>query len=97
VSKFKAMPTRLPETAAKVDEVARFAKAAQSRSLDLAPATAAEKDAKPTNGINLRLNDYELELIRQVAKLHDRSIQKTIKRILIPALEQELERHHTGT
>ena len=56
----------------------------------VAPATSLARDAKPTNGINLRLNDYELDLVRTLAKREDRSMQKTIKRILIPALEKAL-------
>ena len=44
--------------------------------------------AKPTSGINLRLNRYQLELLRQLAAADERSLQQTIKRLLIPAAER---------
>ena len=43
--------------------------------------------AKPTYGINVRLNEYQLELIRRACEKEERSQQQVIKRILIPALE----------
>lgn len=46
--------------------------------------------AKPTTGLNLRLNDYQLELIRQLAAREDRSMQQVIRRTLIPAVELAL-------
>lgn len=51
------------------------------------PQASLDPNAKPTKGINLRLNDYELEMLHRVAALEDRSVQKVIKRILVPALE----------
>ena len=46
--------------------------------------------AKPTTGLNLRLNDYQIELIRQLAAREERSMQQVIRRTLIPAIEQAL-------
>ena len=43
--------------------------------------------AKPTSGINLRLNEYQLALLRFVAEHEDRSQQQVTKRMLVPALE----------
>ena len=43
--------------------------------------------AKPTSGINLRLNEYQLALLRFVAKHEDRSQQQVTKRMLVPSLE----------
>ena len=43
--------------------------------------------AKPTSGINLRLNEYQLALLRFVAMHEDRSQQQVTKRLLIPGLE----------
>ena len=43
---------------------------------------------KPTYGINVRFNQYQMNLIRKVCKQEERSQQQIIKRILIPALEQ---------
>lgn len=52
-----------------------------------APWDGFSKDAKPLSGINLRLNDYERELLRFLAESDQRSIQQTIKRLLVPAAE----------
>jgi len=46
--------------------------------------------AKPTCGLNLRLNEYQLELIRKMADKEERSMQQIVKRMLIPALENAL-------
>ena len=43
--------------------------------------------SKPTSGINLRLNEYQLALLRFVAKHEDRSQQQVTKRLLVPILE----------
>ena len=43
--------------------------------------------AKPTSGINLRLNEYQLALLRFVAEHEDRSQQQVTKRMLVPSLE----------
>ena len=42
----------------------------------------------PRTTFNLRLNDYELVLLRWLAENRDESMQKVAKRVLIPALEQ---------
>ena len=44
--------------------------------------------AKPTSGINLRLNNYQLSLIRFIAEREDRSQQYIIKKILVEGLEE---------
>lgn len=72
--------------------LAEFAKGANKRALlsdEPEPWKAFDPQANPTKGINLRLNEYELALIQYVADKQDRSAQKTIKRLLIPALEKE--------
>ena len=46
--------------------------------------------AKPTTGLNLRLNDYQIELIRQLAAREERSMQQVIRRTLFPAIENAL-------
>ena len=54
---------------------------------------------KPTSGINLRLNEYQLALLRFVAKHEDRSQQQVTKRMLVPALEaraQEIAEDQTS-
>ena len=47
-----------------------------------------EKKAVPRTTFNLRLNDYQLTLLRGLAEQHDESMQKLAKQLLIPALEQ---------
>ena len=47
-----------------------------------------EKKAVPRITFNLRLNDYQLTLLRSLAEQRDESMQKLAKRLLIPALEQ---------
>ncbi len=47
-----------------------------------------DKKAVPRTTFNLRLNDYELTLLRWLAEHRDESMQKIAKRTLIPALEQ---------
>ena len=100
--KFKSKPEvlrALPDP----DEVARFAAGADTRTVEPnAPAPAMsvvhsppwetlDKDAKPLSGINLRLNEYEHELLKFLAEQDQRSLQQTIKRLLIPAAESAAE------
>jgi hypothetical protein len=47
--------------------------------------------AAPTKAFNLRLNDYELELLRTVAEAEFCSQQAVAKRILVRALEQAVK------
>ena len=55
------------------------------------PWQAFEKKAIPRTTFNLRLNDYELALLRWLAEQRDESMQKVAKRVLIPALERLVE------
>jgi hypothetical protein len=55
------------------------------------PWQAFEKKAVPRTTFNLRLNDYELALLRWLAEQRDESMQKVAKRVLIPALERLVE------
>src|SRR4029450_2523827 len=55
------------------------------------PWQAFEKKAVPRTTFNLRLNDYELALLRGLAEQRDESMQKVAKRVLIPALERLVE------
>lgn len=52
------------------------------------PWDAWNKKAVPRTTFNLRLNDYELTLLRWLAEQRDESMQRVAKRLLIPALEQ---------
>ena len=52
------------------------------------PWEAWDKKAAPHTTFNLRLNDYELTLLRWLAEQRDESMQRVAKRQLIPVLEQ---------
>jgi hypothetical protein len=52
------------------------------------PWAAYDKKAVPRTTFNLRLNDYELALLRHLAAQRDESMQKVAKRELIPVLER---------
>lgn len=47
-----------------------------------------DKKAVPHMTFNLRLNDYELTLLRWLAEQRDESMQRVAKRQLIPVLEK---------
>ncbi len=47
-----------------------------------------DKKAVPRTTFNLRLNDYELTLLRWLAEQREESMQRVAKRLLIPLLEQ---------
>ena len=113
--KFKSKPEALRALPDLPDpgDVARFAAGAGTRTVEptalpapaitvvpsLPPWAKLDKDAKPLSGINLRLNEYEHELLKFLAQVNDRSIQQTIKRLLIPAAESaaaELQSDSSG-
>ncbi len=52
------------------------------------PWEALDKKAVPRTTFNLRLNAYQLTLLRGLADQRDESMQKLAKRLLISALEQ---------
>ena len=56
------------------------------------PWDAYDKKAVPRTTFNLRLNDYELALLRYLAAQRDESMQKVAKRTLIPVLEQLVQK-----
>ena len=49
---------------------------------------ALDPNARPNTGIALRLNEYQLEMIRAVAQNENLSIQKLLKSVLMPELER---------
>jgi len=65
-----------------------FVKGITDRSISSHHTRNLDPKAKPTYGINIRLNEYQLELIRRACEKEERSQQQVIKRILIPALEE---------
>ena len=52
------------------------------------PWEASDKKAAAHTTFNLRLNDYELTLLRWLAEQRDESMQRVAKRQLIPVLEK---------
>ncbi len=89
MAKFKSKPRADLRAVSGPDPkaVEAFAAGARKHSTELAPWSSMDQKAKPTSGINLRLNEYELTMLRHLAAAEDRSIQRIIKRILVPALE----------
>lgn len=70
------------------DEDAFIAAAGEEHLGPQRPWEAFNKKAVPRTTFNLRLNDYELRLLRWLAENRDESMQKVAKRALIPALEK---------
>lgn len=48
-----------------------------------------DPQALPRHNVSVRLNDYQIEMLRFLAKHADLSQQKVLNRILIPAIEQQ--------
>lgn len=72
------------------NQIDTFIDAADNNTADVStkPWDAYDKKAVPRTTFNLRLNDYELALLRHLAAQRDESMQKVAKRALIPMLEQ---------
>lgn len=68
----------------------RFIKAAENTPMEQVeyPWEEFDKKAVPRTTFNLRLNDYELGLLRSLAERRGDSMQKVAKRALIPLLEK---------
>ncbi len=52
-------------------------------------ASGIDPDARPSVAFNLRLNEYQVELLRRSAARHRRSMQQQVLSILVSALESE--------
>jgi len=68
-----------------------FAKGAKTRTVEADSGADLDPKAKQNKTLTLRLNDYQLELLRKVAELESRSIQKTLVWHLVPLLEKKIE------
>ena len=73
------------------EKVAAFVKGTTKKADPELPWAGLDPKSKPTSGINLRLNEYQLALLRFVAEHEDRSQQQVTKRMLIPALEAKVQ------
>ena len=75
----------------KNDNADAFIDAADDHTAATPPWESFDKKAVPRTTFNLRLNDYELALLRHLAAKREISMQKVAKQALIPALEQWIE------
>jgi hypothetical protein len=74
------------------DALKRFAAGASSHSTDQAmPWDEFDPTDKPTLNVSIRLNQYELAILRHLAAQADISQSKILRRITVPALAQLLE------
>lgn len=72
------------------DSLREFAAGATEHRIDQLPPPWEEFDpaADPKHNVSVRLNDYQLAILRHLSKRMDVSQQKVLNRILIPALEK---------
>jgi hypothetical protein len=79
----------------KVDQadLRQFAAGAKEHRTDQGPPPWEKLDPEdaPRHNVSVRLNDYQLEMLRYLAKQADISQQKILNRILIPAIEAAAE------
>ncbi len=78
------------------DALREFAAGAKEHRTDqeLPPWEDHEPDALPRHNVSVRLNDYQLAMLRYLAKRNDVSQQKVLNRILIPAIEEQAKELH---
>ena len=81
------LPKENKVSAVDPEKVAAFVQGALHEGSPDLPWGSLDPKAKPTSGINLRLNEYQLALLRFVAEHEDRSQQQVTKRMLVPSLE----------
>ena len=73
------------------DALRQFAAGAKEHRTQQEPPPWEQHDpaALPQHNVSVRLNDYQLEMLRYLAKRSDVSQQKVLNRILIPAIEEQ--------
>ena len=73
------------------DALRAFAAGAKEHRTDREPAPWEKHvpDELPRHNVSVRLNDYQLEMLRYLAKRNDVSQQKVLNRILVPAIEEQ--------
>ena len=81
------LPKENKVSAVDPEKVAAFVQGTHREGSPDLPWGSLDPKAKPTSGINLRLNEYQLALLRFVAEHEDRSQQQVTKRMLVPSLE----------
>jgi hypothetical protein len=69
-------------------DVNKFAKGAETHSINVEEF---EIDAKPNRSFTVPMNDYELNLLKQIAKKEDRSQRYMARKLMLEAMKQELD------
>jgi len=86
-------PTVVPEV--DVAALAAFAAGAREKALDLEqverPWVQFSPDDPPKYNVSVRLNDHHLEMLRYLAKAHDTTQQRILRKHLVPIIEQLAE------
>ena len=84
---------KTPKSAVDQDALRQFAAGARDHSTDREPYPWEQFDPneKPRHNASVRLNDYELAILRFLAQRDDVSQQKVLNRILIPAIKEQVE------
>jgi hypothetical protein len=91
MSRFTLPTTNDDAPAVDPDALREFAAGAKDHRTDQPPPPweAHDPAAVPKHNVSVRLNDYQLEMLRFLAARADVSQQKLLNRILIPALEKQ--------
>lgn len=94
------LPTAKVQEEPKIDPDAlrEFAAGAKEHSTAKKPPPwdAHDPDEVPKHNVSVRLNDYQLAMLRYIAQQTDVSQQKVLNRILIPAIEEKARTLHDG-
>ncbi len=106
MGRFKSAPTALIQPSTLEPQIQAFITGAATR-FPTATVTAATPKGPPWNGlnpravarqgINLRLNEWELAVLRHASERDGRSIQQVLKDILTPALRAYVAAEDGGT
>jgi hypothetical protein len=86
-----SLPREKDEPKVDPDALRAFAAGAKEHRTDQQPPPWEQHvpDEIPRHNVSVRLNDYQLEMLRYVAKRSDMSQQKVLNRILLPAIEEQ--------
>ena len=72
----------------KKQDIKNFTKGADNHSIDI---TTLDRVARPTRSFTVPMNEYELNLLKQIAENEDRSQRYISRKLLLKAMEQELK------
>jgi hypothetical protein len=93
-----SLPKDKDELQVDQDALRAFAAGAKEHRIDQEPPPWEKHtpDEIPRHNVSVRLNDYQLEMLRYVAKRSDMSQQKVLNRILVPAIEEQAKELYGG-